>query len=263
MFAALRTSFPDLVVSVNQMVMDEDKIAIAYTIAGTQEGEFLGVAPTGRKIRARGVQIARFRDGKMVERWGTQTSWESSSKSALERHRPSPHEILAAISPAEIWRPTRPRPARRKAVNEFAPKTSSLRHEVPPINHHQALVRPRIAGHRTSRSRSSTSSPTAQAAARSIFAAEISPPPPSPLPRSNAPAPALDSILPHCRWASRPQLPAAHIASSAGAAWPKASQKSGVSYETVDARAASTAQLLTSRPMVSLTTVRNRHILGV
>jgi steroid delta-isomerase-like uncharacterized protein len=71
MFAALRTSFPDLAVSVDQLVTDDDKIAMAYTITGTQKGEFLGVAPTGRKIRARGVQIARFRGGKMIERWGS------------------------------------------------------------------------------------------------------------------------------------------------------------------------------------------------
>lgn len=71
MFAALRTSFPDLAVSVDQIVTDDDKIAIAYTMTGTQKGEFFGVAPTGRKIRARGVQIARFQDGKMVERWGS------------------------------------------------------------------------------------------------------------------------------------------------------------------------------------------------
>jgi steroid delta-isomerase-like uncharacterized protein len=71
MFASLRTSFPDLAISAEQVVTDDDKIAIAYTMTGTQKGEFLGVAPTGRKIRARGVQIARFQDGKMVERWGS------------------------------------------------------------------------------------------------------------------------------------------------------------------------------------------------
>ena len=71
MFAALRASFPDLAVSVDQIVTDDDKIALAYTMTGTQKGEFLSIAPTGRKIRARGVQIARFQDGKMVERWGS------------------------------------------------------------------------------------------------------------------------------------------------------------------------------------------------
>jgi steroid delta-isomerase-like uncharacterized protein len=71
MFAAMRASFPDLAISVDQVLTDEDKIAIAYTVTGTQKGEFLGIAPTGRMIRARGLQIARFRDGKMVERWGS------------------------------------------------------------------------------------------------------------------------------------------------------------------------------------------------
>jgi steroid delta-isomerase-like uncharacterized protein len=71
MFSAMRTSFPDLEVSLDQLVADENKVAIAYTIIGTHKGEFMGVAPTGRKVRARGVQIARFRDGKMVERWGS------------------------------------------------------------------------------------------------------------------------------------------------------------------------------------------------
>jgi steroid delta-isomerase-like uncharacterized protein len=71
MFGALRTAFPDLAVSGEQLVIDDDKIALAYTMTGTQNGEFMGIAPTGRKIRARGVQIARFKDGKMVERWGS------------------------------------------------------------------------------------------------------------------------------------------------------------------------------------------------
>jgi steroid delta-isomerase-like uncharacterized protein len=71
MFAALRTSFPDLAVSVDELVTDEDKIAVAYTITGTQKRDFGGVAATGRKIKARGVEIGRFRDGKMVQRWGS------------------------------------------------------------------------------------------------------------------------------------------------------------------------------------------------
>ena len=38
---------------------------------GTRRGEFAGIAPTGRHITARGMQIARFEDGKIVERWGS------------------------------------------------------------------------------------------------------------------------------------------------------------------------------------------------
>jgi predicted ester cyclase len=70
-FGELRKSFPDLNITGEKMVVDDDNIAIAYTITGTHKGDFMGIAPTGRKISARGVQIARFENGKLVERWGS------------------------------------------------------------------------------------------------------------------------------------------------------------------------------------------------
>ena len=69
-FSTMRAAFPDFGVEVDKMVTDEDNVAIAYTITGTHEGEFEGIAPTGRKVEVRGVQIGRFEDGKIVERWG-------------------------------------------------------------------------------------------------------------------------------------------------------------------------------------------------
>jgi steroid delta-isomerase-like uncharacterized protein len=70
-FQSLRESFPDLAISPEHIVADDDNVSLAYTITGTHRGEFLGVPPTGRRISARGVQIARFEDGKIVERWGS------------------------------------------------------------------------------------------------------------------------------------------------------------------------------------------------
>jgi steroid delta-isomerase-like uncharacterized protein len=71
-FTQFRTAFPDLKVAVEQMVADEDKVAIAYTITGTQEGPFQGIPATGKKIKARGMQISKFNsDGKITERWGS------------------------------------------------------------------------------------------------------------------------------------------------------------------------------------------------
>jgi len=70
-FSGLRTAFPDLSVALETLVADEDSIAIAYTITGTQQGSFMGIAPTGKKIKIRGMQISKFKDGKMVERWGS------------------------------------------------------------------------------------------------------------------------------------------------------------------------------------------------
>ncbi|MBA3564736.1 MAG: ester cyclase [Gammaproteobacteria bacterium] len=70
-FEDFRDAFPDLEVSVEHMVCDDENVAIAYTVTGTQQGDFLGVPATGRQISARGMQIARFADGKIVERWGS------------------------------------------------------------------------------------------------------------------------------------------------------------------------------------------------
>jgi steroid delta-isomerase-like uncharacterized protein len=70
-FGELRAAFPDISVALDTMVVDEESVAIAYTLSGTQNGAFRGISPTGRKIKIRGVQISKFKDGKMVERWGS------------------------------------------------------------------------------------------------------------------------------------------------------------------------------------------------
>lgn len=54
-----------------RMTVTEDDVALSYTISGTHRGDFLGVAPTGREITARGVQIGRFENGRLAERWGS------------------------------------------------------------------------------------------------------------------------------------------------------------------------------------------------
>lgn len=71
MFGTMRAAFPDLEVTPEHMTATEDDVALAYTITGMHQGDFLGVAPTGRRVTARGVQIGRFEDGRLAERWGS------------------------------------------------------------------------------------------------------------------------------------------------------------------------------------------------
>ena len=70
-FSGLREAFPDLSVAPNTVVADEESLAFAYTMTGTHRGVLMGIAPTGKKVSIRGLQISKFRDGKMVERWGS------------------------------------------------------------------------------------------------------------------------------------------------------------------------------------------------
>jgi len=70
-FNTLRAAFPDLALEPVTVVADDEHVAMAYTINGTHQGEFQGLAATGKRISARGVEIVKFRDGKLIERWGS------------------------------------------------------------------------------------------------------------------------------------------------------------------------------------------------
>jgi steroid delta-isomerase-like uncharacterized protein len=70
-FTELRTAFPDLHVEVETLVADSDQVGFAYTLTGTHQGPFHGHDATGKAISVRGLQISRFDDGKLVERWGS------------------------------------------------------------------------------------------------------------------------------------------------------------------------------------------------
>ncbi len=69
-FRTLTTAFPDAHMEPQTMVADDTTVAFAYTLTGTHQGDFQGVAPTGKRIEVRGVQIGRFENGQIVERWG-------------------------------------------------------------------------------------------------------------------------------------------------------------------------------------------------
>ena len=70
-FGEMRTAFPDLKIAVETLVADDHQVAFAYTLTGTHQGPFQGHAATGGQIKVRGLQISRFTDGKLVERWGS------------------------------------------------------------------------------------------------------------------------------------------------------------------------------------------------
>lgn len=71
LFSEMRGAFPDMQVAVDTMVADEESIAFAYTFTGTQNGPFMGIPGSGKKVSMRGLQISKFSSGKMVERWGS------------------------------------------------------------------------------------------------------------------------------------------------------------------------------------------------
>jgi steroid delta-isomerase-like uncharacterized protein len=63
----LRTAFPDLWIHMEDMVADEDKVAILVTWSGTHRGPFQGFEATGRSMKVKGQLFYRLKDGKVVE----------------------------------------------------------------------------------------------------------------------------------------------------------------------------------------------------
>jgi predicted ester cyclase len=71
-FTAFRAAFPDLHFEVEDMVTEFDYVTARYTMTGTHQGEFLGMAPTGKKVTVSGMDIILFKQSKLAERWGQQ-----------------------------------------------------------------------------------------------------------------------------------------------------------------------------------------------
>ena len=68
-FTRVRASFPDFHATVEDLVAEGDRVAYRWTFRGTHLGDFGGIPPTGRVASWEVIGIARFAEGKMVERW--------------------------------------------------------------------------------------------------------------------------------------------------------------------------------------------------
>jgi steroid delta-isomerase-like uncharacterized protein len=62
-----RKSFPDLHFTVEEIIAEGDKVAYRWTARGTHQGEYQGIAPTGKTVTSTGITIIRIVDGKVVE----------------------------------------------------------------------------------------------------------------------------------------------------------------------------------------------------
>jgi steroid delta-isomerase-like uncharacterized protein len=67
--AVFRGAFPDLNVTTEDMVAEGDKVVTRWTARGTHQGDLMGLAPTGREVRIKGIDVLRIAGGRIVERW--------------------------------------------------------------------------------------------------------------------------------------------------------------------------------------------------
>jgi len=66
----VRDAFPDLGVTVHEIIAKEDTVVARVTWQGTHRGEVFGIAPTHQPIRVTGLDMIRLTEGLFVEHWG-------------------------------------------------------------------------------------------------------------------------------------------------------------------------------------------------
>ena len=67
---SLRTPFPDLKLTIEEIIAREDKTWARITARGTHQGPFMGRPPTGKSSVIAVIDVCRFETGKIVEHWG-------------------------------------------------------------------------------------------------------------------------------------------------------------------------------------------------
>jgi steroid delta-isomerase-like uncharacterized protein len=67
--ADYRRAFPDLRVTVEDLIAEGDKVVARLRFRGTHLGELEGIAPTGRRVDCTGIVVSRMEGGKIAEDW--------------------------------------------------------------------------------------------------------------------------------------------------------------------------------------------------
>ena len=62
-----RTAFPDLHVTIEEVIAEGETVAARVTVRGTNTGELMGLAPTGKRAEWAVNHYCHFKDGQVIE----------------------------------------------------------------------------------------------------------------------------------------------------------------------------------------------------
>jgi steroid delta-isomerase-like uncharacterized protein len=97
-----RAAFPDLRLSIEDQIAEGDKVVTRVTVRGIHQGEFRGMAPTGKEIEVKGITIFRFsEEGKVVESWDSYDQF-SLMRQSIEQELRVARSIQQASLPKEV-----------------------------------------------------------------------------------------------------------------------------------------------------------------
>jgi steroid delta-isomerase-like uncharacterized protein len=69
-WATLLRAYPDLHITVEDLIAEGDKLVCRNVVTGTHRGEYMGIPPTGKSVTYNEIFIVRFEGGRIAETWG-------------------------------------------------------------------------------------------------------------------------------------------------------------------------------------------------
>ena len=72
-FIIFREAFPDLEYTIEDIIAEDDIVAVRWTASGTNTGELMRMPPSNQQVRVSGIDIFRVVDEQLIELW---LSWD-------------------------------------------------------------------------------------------------------------------------------------------------------------------------------------------
>jgi len=65
------SAFPDIHVTIEELIAEGDKVVLRTVYRGTHQGELMGIPATGKPVNVAGIEIVRVEGNTLAERWAT------------------------------------------------------------------------------------------------------------------------------------------------------------------------------------------------
>jgi len=62
-------AFPDLQITIQDQIAEDDLVTTRYIMRATHQGEIANIPPTGKQFEVTGIEMHRFAEGKLIELW--------------------------------------------------------------------------------------------------------------------------------------------------------------------------------------------------
>jgi steroid delta-isomerase-like uncharacterized protein len=83
-FRMFHSAFPEVKVTIEDMIAEGDKVVALVAMKGIQKGPFMGAPASNKEITIRSIDIVKFKDGKMVEHWAFGNDVEIANQMGMD-----------------------------------------------------------------------------------------------------------------------------------------------------------------------------------